>query len=67
VPVLLVGQLIMEQTFPAIARHAREAGLLVEEELIRLDAIIGKLMRLRDLILPELMILAAVYVHLHCS
>ena len=36
-PVLLVGQLIMEQTFRAIARHVREAGLLVEEELIRLD------------------------------
>lgn len=63
VPVLLVGQLIMEQTFRAIARHVREAGLLLEEELIRLDAIIGNLMRLRDSMLPELLILAAVYVH----
>ena len=64
IPVLLAGQLVMEKTFRALARHIREAGLLISEDLIRLDDIISKLIRLRDSIIPELLIVAAVYLHL---
>jgi hypothetical protein len=64
VPVLLAGQLVMEKTFRALTRHIREAGLLAREDLLRMDKIIAKLMRLRDSILPELLLLVAVYVHI---
>ena len=65
VPVLLAGQLVMEKTFRALTRHIREAGLLAREDLVRMDeVIIARLIRLRDSILPELLILLAVYVHI---
>jgi len=64
VPVLLAGQLVMEKVFRALARHIRAANLLTGPDLVHLDEFIAKLIRLRDSILPELLLLAAIYVHI---
>jgi hypothetical protein len=64
VPVLLAGQIVMEHTFRALARHLRDAGLIAPADLIRLDEVIARLLRVRDSIVPELLIVAAIYVHI---
>ena len=64
VPVLLAGQIVMEHTFRALARHLRDAGLIAPADLIRLDEVITRLLRVRDSIVPELLIVAAIYVHI---
>jgi hypothetical protein len=63
IPVLLAGQLIMETSFRRIVRHIREAKLLVHEEEAKMDTTIASLLRLRDSILPEIVIFVIAYLH----
>jgi hypothetical protein len=60
IPVLLIGQILMEGRFRVIVTHVRKAELLDPEDLDKLDTAIGTLKRLRDSPLPELIILALV-------
>ncbi|HEY6271422.1 MAG TPA: hypothetical protein VIX19_05440, partial [Terriglobales bacterium] len=60
IPVLLIGQILMEGRFRAIVSHVRKAELLDPEDLDKLDTAVGTLKRLRDSPLPELIILALV-------
>src|SRR5262245_9342719 len=64
VPVLIAGQLVMEIYFRKIVTHVREAGLLHGEERLRFEGIIASLIRLRDSVIPELILVVAVYAHL---
>src|SRR5215813_8772689 len=48
VPVLLIGQLVMESRFQMIVRHLRRSGILDVEGLTELDKIIAKGRRWRD-------------------
>jgi hypothetical protein len=57
VPVLLLGQLLMEARFRMVVGHFTTAGLLDAPDLARMNGMIGKLLRLRDSFLPELAIL----------
>jgi hypothetical protein len=61
VPVLLVGQVIMESVFRSILRHIREAGLLTPSDTGRLDQTLVRLIRLRDSVIPELLIVVVAY------
>jgi hypothetical protein len=61
VPVLLMGQTVMESRFRMIVRHLRELDLLRPHEVVRLNAIIERLLRLRDSLWPELVMIALVY------
>lgn len=61
VPVLLVGQVVMESRFRMIVQHLRAAGLLSQEGLAQLDSVIASLLRWRDSIWPELVLIAVVY------
>jgi len=63
VPVLLVGQRVMEATFRTMVGQIRECGLLPPPELERMDQVIVNLMRLRDSFIPELVIVGAGYAH----
>ena len=63
VPVLLVGELLMESRFRAVIGHLREAGLLDALELVRVDEVIATLIRARDSFLPELAIVLLLIVH----
>src|SRR5271170_1252402 len=63
VPVLLIGQVIMENTFRTMVRHIREAELLSSQEQMKMDLTISSLIRLRDSIIPEIVIVAAAYIH----
>jgi hypothetical protein len=64
VPVLLLGQVVMESRFRLIVQHLRDAGLLDQSGLSELDSVIGKLLRWRDSIWPELALIVAVYANL---
>ncbi len=61
VPVLLVGQVLMESRFRRIVRYLREARLLEPRELARLDSFIAVVQRWRDSIWPELILIGLVY------
>jgi hypothetical protein len=63
VPVLLLGQQLMESRFRAILQHIYEAHLLRDADLGRMDEILARLIRWRDSVIPELMILLLLAVH----
>src|SRR5271154_5433792 len=63
VPVLLVGQLLLELRFRMVVMHIRDADLLDAPDLARMDGVIATLLRLRDSVFPELIILVALVVH----
>jgi hypothetical protein len=63
VPVLLVGELLMESRFRTIMGHIRKAGLLDASELAHIDDLIATLIRVRDSYLPEFAILLLLIVH----
>jgi hypothetical protein len=64
IPVLLVGQGIMDTNLRSVVRHIRTAKLLSALSQTHSDNLIAKLVRLRDSPLIELLIVAAVYVHI---
>jgi len=63
VPVLLLGQLLLESRIRMVVAHITEADLLETPDLARLDDMIATLLRLRDARLPELAVLLALIVH----
>jgi hypothetical protein len=63
VPVLLVGELLMESRFRVVMGHIREAGLLDASELANIDDLIATLVRVRDSYLPEFAILFLLIIH----
>ncbi|MFZ0313661.1 MAG: hypothetical protein WAL85_13215 [Candidatus Korobacteraceae bacterium] len=63
VPVLLVGQTLMESRFRLIVQHLRAAKLLAPDDLASMDRTITTLVRWADSRLPELLIVALVYVN----
>jgi hypothetical protein len=63
VPVLLLGQHLMESRFRTIVKHIADAGLLDDTGLARMHYVIGRLLRLRDSGIPELVILLLLVVH----
>jgi hypothetical protein len=67
VPVLLLGQLLMESRFRTVVAHIVNADLLDTSDLARLDKTIARLRSLRDSVLPELAVLLAVIVHTAAS
>jgi hypothetical protein len=63
VPVLLAGQKLMDDIFRMIVHHIREAELLSPPEQAKMDLAISSLVRLRDSIVAEVIIVAIVYLH----
>ena len=63
VPVLLLGELLMEFRFRTVMTHIRRAGLLEAADLAYLDQVIATLVRARDSFLPELAVLVLLIVH----
>jgi hypothetical protein len=66
VPVLLLGQILMESKFRMIVSQVRE-DLIAPSDLSRFDETVGWLIRLRDSMLPELAIAALVCLHIALS
>ncbi len=64
IPVLLTGQLLMEERFRVVVRHVKEAQLLSDEGQRELGSLISSLKRLRDSPIPELIILTLVLAEL---
>src|SRR5271167_2282249 len=63
VPVLLVGEVIMDLRFRRVISHIRRAALLEESDLTAMDAVIASLVHVRDTILPEVSVIAILIVH----
>jgi hypothetical protein len=66
VPVLLLGQILMESKFRMIVGQVRE-DLIAPPDLPRFDDTVGWLIRLRDSMLPEMAIAALVCLHIALS
>jgi hypothetical protein len=64
IPVLLIGQLVMEDRFSVVAKHVRQARLLSDEDLYKLKGVLATIRRFRDSPLSELIIIALVVVDL---
>jgi hypothetical protein len=62
IPMLLVGQVVMENSFRKVVRHIGEAGLLTVSDTSRLDRTLVSLIRLRDSVIPEAVIVVLSYV-----
>ena len=63
VPVLLIGQLLMESRFRLVVRHLAETDLLGTSDWTRMENVIRILKRLRDSPFPEATILVLLIVH----
>ncbi len=64
IPILLAGQIVMESTFRKIVRHVGEVGILTSSDTNRLDQTLVRLLRLRDSVIPEAVIVVLIYVRL---
>lgn len=64
VPVLLIGQFLMDDRSCAIVAHIRKARLLGGEDLGKLKSMMTTLRRLRDSVFPELLIVVLIFVEL---
>lgn len=62
-PVLLVGQAVMETRFRMIVQHVRDAKLLASDDLAYINRVIARLVRWSDSWVPELLIIAMAYVN----
>ncbi|MGA7027051.1 MAG: hypothetical protein WBY24_00300, partial [Candidatus Acidiferrales bacterium] len=67
VPVLLIGELLVESRFRAVIGHLRESGILDALELARVDGVIATIIRARDSFLPEFAIVLLLIVHTAAS
>jgi hypothetical protein len=63
IPVLLVGEILMDSRFRTVFAHLRKAALLDASDLAHLDEIGARLFRLRDSLLPEFAILLLAIFH----
>jgi hypothetical protein len=63
IPILLGGQILMENVFRKIVRHIGEAGLLTPSDTGRLDRTLVTLIRLRDSAIPEAIIVLIIVIH----
>jgi hypothetical protein len=63
VPVLLIGQTIMDSRFRMVVQSILDADLLGDADLKRMDAMIASLIRLRDSLIPEAIVIVLVIVH----
>ena len=63
IPVLLIGEILMDNRLRTVFAHLRKAALLDASHLAHLDEIGGRLVRLRDSLLPESAILLLAIVH----
>jgi hypothetical protein len=63
VPVLLIGQLMMDERFRMIVSHIGEAHLIGVQDWPRLDSIVAMVKRVRDSVFPEAAILVLVIIH----
>jgi len=57
IPVLLLGEPLMESRFRAVFAHIRSVGMLEAPDLAYMSRVISTLIRVRDSFLPELVIL----------
>jgi hypothetical protein len=64
VPVLLIGEIVMESRFRQVFSYLRESGLLDVHDMAYMDGVVANLVRLRDAYLPEIIIVALIFVRL---
>jgi hypothetical protein len=63
VPVLLLAQPLIESSFRKVVGHIYDASLLRTPDRVQLDAIIERVIQLRDSVVPELVILVLIVIH----
>ena len=59
----MIGQVLMETRFRMVVSHVLEAGLLDENGLQQLANVIAELRRMRDSVIPELIVIVLAYAH----
>jgi hypothetical protein len=64
IPVLLAGEAVMDVRFHAVLAYLYDANLLEGPDQSRMDAVLATMGRLRDAYLPEIIILALIYIRI---
>lgn len=64
IPALLLGEAVMDTRFHAVLAYLYSASLLDGPGQSRMDAVLATIGRLRDAYLPEIIILALIYIRL---
>lgn len=63
VPILLLGQPLMEERFNLAVQAVFDAHLLRDQDIKRMDRIVESMIRLRDAYIPEAMLVVLLVVH----
>jgi hypothetical protein len=63
VPALLIGEGFMETRFRLIIQHIRQVGILDTPDLAYMDGVIATLIRVRDALVPEVVIFVVLVFH----
>jgi len=67
IPALILGQSVVESRFISVVKQIRDAHLLADADLVREHKLMVGLKRLRDSVVPELIILLLVVAHTDLS
>jgi len=67
IPVLLSGEMLLDSRFQTVLGSIRESDLLEESETAYMDGVMSTIVRLRDSLLPEFLIVGAIMVFILTS
>jgi hypothetical protein len=67
IPVLLSGEIFLDSRFRTVLGSIRESDLLEDADTAHMDGVMATIVRLRDSLLPEFLILAAIMVFILTS
>jgi hypothetical protein len=67
IPVLLIGEILVDSTFGSIQRYLHNSGLLNAPDMTYMQDVLVTLVRLRDGLLPELVIVVLIVIRISLS
>ncbi len=67
IPVLLIGEILVDSTFGSIQKYLRKSDLLEASDMAYMQEVVATLVRLRDGVLPELVILVLIVIRISLS
>jgi hypothetical protein len=62
IPVLLSGEILLDSRFRTFLKSISESNLLEDTDTAHMDGVMARIVRLRDSLVPEFLILAAIIV-----
>jgi hypothetical protein len=67
IPVLLSGEIFLDSRFRTVLGSIRESNLLEDSDIAHMDGVMARIVRLRDSLVPEFLILTAIMIFILTS